>query len=152
MKYRLHVTPERCIGCRTCEMACAFSHPLEDGGLGHARLSVLDRGPREEGTEHVFVPLLCLQCETAACIRACPVQALVRNFETGAVEIVEERCVRCYQCVPACPFGNMHVDERHAFVYKCDLCGGEPKCALFCPTKTLEYLPVPEPVHRPAEA
>jgi Fe-S-cluster-containing hydrogenase component 2 len=45
-------------------------------------------------------------------------------------------------CVTACPFGNMHADEMGKAVVKCDLCKGAPKCALFCPTKTLEYLPI----------
>ena len=141
MKYRLHITPDRCIGCRTCEIACAFSHPA-DGGMGQSRVAVLDKG------DEVFVPLLCLQCETAACVRACPVQAIAINFATGAYEVDEERCVRCFQCVPACPFGNMHPDRARNLVVKCDLCGGAPKCAMFCPTKTLEYLPVGAPLQQ----
>jgi len=123
-------------------MACAFSHPVEGSGLGTARISIADMGPREGGEAHVFIPMVCLQCETAACIRACPVQALVRNFETGAIEVLKDRCVSCYQCVPACPFGNMYGDTMRHAVYKCDLCGGAPKCAMFCPTKTIEYLPL----------
>jgi Fe-S-cluster-containing hydrogenase component 2 len=136
MMYRLHVKPQRCIGCRTCELACAFSHPVEGVGIGKSRVSTLDEG------DEVFVPLLCLQCENAACVQACPVGALVRNAKTGAVDVREDVCVRCMACVPACPFGNMHADDMKRTVFKCDVCKGTPKCAMFCPTKALEYLPV----------
>jgi Fe-S-cluster-containing hydrogenase component 2 len=104
--------------------------------MGRSRVAVSDQG------SEVFIPVLCLQCETAACIKACPVQALARNFETGAVVVDEDRCVRCFQCVSACPFGNMYADRALNRVYKCDLCDGSPKCAMFCPTKALEYLPI----------
>ncbi len=136
MKYRMRVTPQRCIGCRTCELACAFSHPVEGVGIGQSRVSTFDMG------DDVFIPLLCLQCEDPACVKACPVEALVRNEETGAVEVVEERCIKCLACVPACPFGNMYPAGLREPVVKCDLCKGQPKCALFCPTRALEYLPV----------
>jgi anaerobic carbon-monoxide dehydrogenase iron sulfur subunit len=136
MTFRLHVTPERCIGCRTCELACAFAHPPEEGGIGRSRVAVHDTGNK------VYVPVLCLQCEEAACLRACPVKALSRNETTGAVEVDEARCVRCLSCVSACPFGNMYAADESRGVFKCDLCKGSPKCARFCPSKALEYLPI----------
>jgi Fe-S-cluster-containing hydrogenase component 2 len=130
---RLYVTPGKCIGCRTCELACTFVHTVGGGRLRRTRVQVHDTG------NETFVPVLCLQCETAACVLACPVEALVRNEETGAIEVDEERCVRCMACVVACPFGNMLFDEQAAMVVKCDVCTGRPACAMFCPTKALEY-------------
>ncbi len=135
MKNRLNVTPSKCIGCRTCEIACAFSHSV-GGTMGKSRVSVANRGGG------AFVPMLCLQCGTPACAAACQVGALARNPETGAVEVIQAKCVKCMQCVAACPFGNMHAEPSASGVFKCDLCGGNPKCAMFCPTKTLEYSPV----------
>jgi len=70
------------------------------------------------------------------------VEALVRNEKTGAIDVLDDRCIKCMACVTACPFGNMHADEQQRTVFKCDLCKGEPKCAMFCPTRTLEYIPV----------
>jgi Fe-S-cluster-containing hydrogenase component 2 len=82
--------------------------------------------------------MTCLQCVDAACVKVCPVEALVRNAATGAVEVISARCVGCGLCVVGCPFGHMHFDsERHVAV-KCDLCGGSPKCAQFCPNRALE--------------
>jgi len=130
---RLYVTPGKCIGCRTCELSCTFVHSTEVGRLRRSRVKVHDTG------NETFIPVLCLQCEVAACVRACPVGALVRNETTGAIDVDEERCVRCLSCVVACPFGNMLHDEQAAMVVKCDVCGGNPACAMFCPTKALVY-------------
>ena len=127
------VSIDRCIACGKCELACAFSHG-RNGQPGAARIRVLRRGP-ERG-----IPLTCLQCHDAACVAACPVTALVRDPDTGAVTLLDARCVRCSLCVAACPFGNM-IPETDGPPAKCDLCGGAPRCVPFCPTATLEYLP-----------
>ncbi len=135
MSKMLMVTPGRCIGCRTCEVACAFRH-AEAGVPGRSRVQVRTLA------KDVWVPILCLQCDDAACVQACPVSALWRNAETGAIEVQEDRCVRCNVCVVACPFGNMTVESPKKAVIKCDVCGGDPACAQFCPTRALEYLEV----------
>lgn len=130
---RLYVTPDRCTACRTCELACAFRH---------SSAAVQPQATRI--TAHVVVPdvqnvpLTCLQCDDPACAKACPVEALVRNPLTGAIEVLEQRCVGCRQCVAACPFGQIRFDTAHTKAFKCDLCGGDnPSCAAFCPTKAL---------------
>lgn len=135
MSKMLTITPNRCIGCRTCEVACAFRHTTGDE-LGRSRVQVRTVG------KDVYMPILCLQCDEAACVKACPVFALWRNEKTGAIEVKVDRCIRCNACVMACPFGNLYVESPKKAVVKCDLCGGAPACAMFCPTKTLEYVEV----------
>jgi len=135
MERVLRVTVGRCIGCGKCELACAFGRG-QGRGQGDAQQSpsvhVERRGP-ERG-----IPLLCLQCSDAGCIAACPTQALVRSATTDAIELRRERCVGCRMCIAACPFGNIvwHAEQGPE---KCDLCGGAPRCATFCPTGALSY-------------
>jgi len=130
----LVVHPERCTACRLCELACTFHqdgvfHPLK------ARLTV---GIFPE--DDVFVPIICEQCEVAACQEACPSGAITRNLETGALEVNTSRCVGCRMCVMACPFGTMvHVDVDGK-MQKCDLCKGDPQCVAVCPWGALEYV------------
>ena len=131
---KLLVTPSRCTGCRSCEIACSFSHPRHGGAPGKSSIRAFLTKAPDEG-----IPIVCLQCDSAACVAVCPSKALVRNDKTGAIELVEERCVHCYSCLVACPFGNIALDVKAHSVVKCDLCGGEPRCAQFCPTQTLEY-------------
>ena len=142
MKMIYKVTVERCIACGKCELACAFANGSE-GKPSKTRINIFKRGP-ELGT-----PVVCFQCDDAACAAACPAQALVRNEETGAIEMDRGRCILCRLCVAACPFGNMLWDEAYHLVQKCDLCGGDPKCVPFCPTRALEYVPAEEASKRP---
>lgn len=128
------VVIDRCIGCGKCELACSFAHG-EPAQPAKSRIHIRRTGP-ERG-----IPVVCLQCSDAACRAACPVGAIDWNAATGALEVDDARCVRCRMCVAACPFGNMLWDEGFEEVAKCDLCGGDPKCVPFCPTKALDYVP-----------
>ena len=60
---------ETCIGCRTCEAACALEHSTESSPFA-PRLTVLR-------LDTLSIPAVCHQCENAPCVVACPVGALV---------------------------------------------------------------------------
>ena len=145
-KKRLFVTPARCIGCRSCEIACSFSHAPRPGAPGLTRVRAYPM------SAETHVPVLCLQCESAACVQVCPTRAFVRSARTGALEVVAERCIGCMMCLKACPFGNVHVETSTNTIVKCDVCGGDPACARFCPTAALEWATAPtrNPPPRPA--
>jgi Fe-S-cluster-containing hydrogenase component 2 len=128
----LMVTPAKCTGCRTCELACAMAH-------GQQMLPARSRVRAYSFAEDRNVPILCLQCEQAACEAVCPVDAIVRNEATASLEVRTDACVMCMACVPACPFGNIYEDQAYGRIVKCDVCGGNPICARFCPTGALSY-------------
>lgn len=133
MSLRLVIQPHLCVGCRSCELACAFTHG-QDGKPGASRCLTVTVGKDE------YVPMLCLQCDHAACVQVCPVGALELDPAAGIVRLDEAKCIRCQACTVACPFGNMHYDLAQKTVHKCDLCAGYgevPRCALFCPSKCL---------------
>lgn len=142
MEMIFRVNVQRCIACGKCELACAFAHGSE-GKPSKTRINIFRRGP-ELGT-----PVVCFQCGDAACASICPTQALVRNEQTGAIDMDRDRCISCRLCVAACPFGNMLWDEAYHCVQKCDLCSGDPKCVPFCPTGALQYVPADEAAVRP---
>ncbi len=117
---------DRCMGCYNCERVCFFQHesrladPL-------ARIFVhIDMDRRR-----IFTAT-CLQCETAWCMCACPVQALTHDPITQAVVVDATMCVGCGMCVVACPFGYMQLAPHPLRAVKCDLCGGSPKCVDAC--------------------
>ena len=135
------VTVQDCICCGKCELACAFAH-AQNGVPGESRIAITRRGV-EAGT-----PVVCFQCDEAACVTVCPSGALARNEATGAIDVDYAKCIGCRMCVPACPFGNMQFDANFQIVQKCDLCGGNPACVPFCPTKAIDYKPAQEVLGR----
>jgi anaerobic carbon-monoxide dehydrogenase iron sulfur subunit len=137
IKKSLNVRPKICIGCRTCELACFFVHRKQDQQMATSRVKIFPNGPEK------FIPYICLQCVDAACAKPCPTGAITLNEQTGAIEIREQKCIRCGACEIACPFGNIFVDREEKSVFKCDLCGGDPACAKFCPSGALKYEALP---------
>lgn len=129
---RLVIRPTECVMCRNCEMACSYYHAGAPTPVGPHVIEV-----RRHQT--VPVPLTCFQCDDAACVKACPVEAIERNPQTNAL-VVNNRCIGCKACVYACPFGAMYFWDDAATALKCDLCDGNPTCAAFCPTEALTWV------------
>ncbi|QSZ67557.1 4Fe-4S dicluster domain-containing protein [Methanofollis aquaemaris] len=130
----LLITPEKCIGCGTCELACSVGHEGEFRPAT-SRISV------HRFEAGVNVPMTCLQCDKPACVAGCPTGALEKDTETGLVNVIASKCIGCRMCVMACPFGNISYSMAAKKPLKCDQCDGSPMCVEFCPTNAIEYLP-----------
>jgi len=133
MSKQLVIKPEKCVGCRTCELMCSFEHNEQF----NPQLSAVTVIAYDEAA--VAVPVMCLQCEEACCLKVCPVNAISRDGQ-GAAVMNPSKCIVCKMCMHACPLGNISFSPVTRKVFKCDLCGGEPKCAQFCPSGALLYL------------
>jgi len=130
----LFINPEKCTGCGLCELACSFQHE-NIFAPSLARISVLRR--YKQG---VFIPINCAQCEDPICETTCPLGAISRNLETGALEVNDDKCQGCKMCLLVCPLGGMGFNKKKVIAIKCDFCGGEPECIKFCPTGALEII------------
>ncbi|NMA55317.1 MAG: 4Fe-4S dicluster domain-containing protein [Firmicutes bacterium] len=130
----LLISPDRCRGCGSCELACSFKHEGEFRPAA-ARISVL------RFKAGISVPLTCLQCDEPYCMAVCKTGAIVKNEVSGVVEVDGDKCIGCRMCVMACPFGNINYSIATKQAVKCDYCGGEPECALWCPEQAIEYVP-----------
>ena len=124
MKRRyISVDVDKCMGCHTCELACAMAHGSTDD------LSVLIRSGEKPGYrifvesyQATSIPVPCNHCEEAACVLACPTGACHRESEGAPVLVDNDKCIGCRMCVQACPFGMISVHPLGSGVVKCDLC------------------------------
>ncbi len=124
--------PEKCIGCRTCEIICSYNR-VGEFAPERSCVNVINF---EKAL--LCVPIMCTQCEEAACAKVCPVNAISRD-DNGAMAVDEKKCIVCKMCVSACPLGNIAFDTHSRKVFKCNYCGGDPNCAKYCPSGAIEY-------------
>lgn len=99
----------KCIGCRTCEVACVVSHQENQDCASLTPETFLPRIHVIKGV-NVSTATLCRQCEDAPCANVCPNGAISRD--KGFVHVMQERCIGCKTCVVACPYGAMEVVVR----------------------------------------
>jgi len=128
----LLVDPKKCTGCRICEVACSL-HKEGVCSSTRSRIHVL-----KWEAEGIDIPVVCWHCEDAPCEKVCPVKAIHRSPETGAMLIDQGLCIGCRECMAVCPFGGVTMSETGEMV-KCDLCDGDPFCVKLCPTEAIEY-------------
>jgi Fe-S-cluster-containing hydrogenase component 2 len=134
MPHRLAIVPERCSGCRTCEVVCSLAR----FGVNNPKKScirVMTLYPHPV----IRMAVVCRQCGEPKCADGCPTNAISRT--DGVVKIDPELCVSCLKCVDNCPFGAMFAHEDIENPFNCNLCGGSPQCVAACPKKAILYVP-----------
>ncbi|MDR3153018.1 MAG: 4Fe-4S dicluster domain-containing protein [Deltaproteobacteria bacterium] len=140
----ISATPSRCIGCLTCELACA-SRGWQETYPYPARISLVFF---RDGAK---IPLTCFQCDNAPCLSVCRTGSLTRDG-LGVVASDPAKCIGCRACSAVCPFGNIVYSPAVRAAVKCDQCGGEPRCAAACPSGALRYVDAAADVKAKREA
>jgi formate dehydrogenase iron-sulfur subunit len=90
---------------------------------------------------------VCKHCKHASCLEVCPTGAIIRT-EFDTVFIQEDVCNGCRDCIAACPYDVIDIDEDKNVAQKCTLCydrlqgGMEPACAKACPTDSIMFGPL----------
>lgn len=147
----IFVNMERCVACKSCEIACAVNRSSLSKRLPEAIYespSPLARVRVEDAGTHNGFPIQCRHCEDAPCLDACPAKALHRDAR-GLVLLHDERCIGCWMCVMVCPFGSPQPFRSVRKMIKCDRCVDmdAPFCVESCPTHALLLLD-PEEIAR----
>lgn len=132
----------KCIGCRTCEVACVVSHQ-ENQDCATVTPKAFSARIRVVKSGSFTTAVTCHHCEDAPCANVCPVGAISRV--SGTVYVEQSLCIGCKSCMLACPFGAMQVTLQDAQVQalKCDLClhrENGPACVEACPTQALNCI------------
>lgn len=121
----IEYSPERCVGCQRCVLACASVH----GGAISPQLSRI-MWTEEFVGEETFEPMFCKQCDSPLCYWACPKKDLALSVDevTGARYINADNCIGCQSCIRACPYTppRINFDAERKVSIKCDLCMDRP--------------------------
>lgn len=141
-QYRFHFDMTKCIGCRSCEVACneQNGNPAE---IQWRRVGELEGGVYPL-TRRTYLSMGCNHCLSADCLRGCPVNAYTKDPLTGIVLHSAEACIGCQYCVWNCPYSVPQFNEERGVVGKCDMCRGrlmeglEPACVNACPENAIE--------------
>ncbi|MFQ5610568.1 MAG: 4Fe-4S dicluster domain-containing protein [Anaerolineae bacterium] len=122
----------QCVECDLCSLACSLAK-VAQADVKVARVRIVRHWPDYPDLN------ICRhwRCDSKACIDACPPEAI--ELEDGVLFIDPHLCTGCGECIPACPYGAIHMNELDWVAVACDLCGGAPACAPACPTGALVF-------------
>jgi formate dehydrogenase iron-sulfur subunit len=149
------VDTARCVGCRSCELACAESHNMsipdisdtsafdKNRPTSEKQWTVVNRCKTDKG--EIFVKKQCMHCNQPGCVSACLVKAMEKR-ENGAVTW-DDNCMGCRFCMVSCPFDipKFEYDSAVPKIQKCSLCwerlqkGEKPACVDACPGEALSF-------------
>lgn len=155
----LLVDLERCIGCRSCQVACkewnelpaepqinrgSYENPPDLNPNNYNRIRFIEQ-EEAKGVDWLFFSQRCLHCGDAGCVNVCPSGALFKE-DDGTVGVDQKKCIGCMYCKAACPFDIPRHDAMKK-VSKCHMCptrinaGMEPACSKACPTDAIAFGP-----------
>lgn len=135
--YRFGFSMNACIGCHSCEVACAEQNGLPPGTTWR-RVGEIEGGSYPE-TKRFHLSMSCNHCLEPACLEGCPTNAY-EKLANGVVAHHAEDCIGCQYCTWNCPYSVPAFQPDRRIVTKCDLCqprlseGLAPACVSACPT------------------
>ena len=138
--YRFGFDMGACIGCHSCEVACAEQNGLPPGTTWR-RVGEVEGGDHPH-TRRFHLSMSCNHCLEPACLEGCPTNAYVK-LDNGVVAHHAEDCIGCQYCTWNCPYSVPVFQPDRRVVTKCDLCqprlaeGLTPACVAACPTHAI---------------
>jgi formate dehydrogenase iron-sulfur subunit len=141
-QYRFHFNMTKCIGCRSCEIACNEQNG-NPADILWRRIGEIEGGIYPNTQRH-YLSMGCNHCLDADCVKGCPVEAYTKDPVTGIVLHSADACIGCQYCVWNCPYSVPQFNAARGVVGKCDMCHGrltdglEPACVNACPEAAIE--------------
>ncbi|MCI6989177.1 MAG: dimethylsulfoxide reductase subunit B [Campylobacter sp.] len=146
------IDQSRCVGCRTCQMACK-DYKDSPIGVNFRRVYEYEGGEfnmdnngvvRSNSVFAYYASISCNHCSDPACAKACPTGAMMKT-RYGIVMVNEKDCVGCKVCAMACPYGAPQFNSLTGHMNKCDGCidrldaGKSPICVESCPFRAMDF-------------
>ena len=137
----MYVKEEACIGCGLCEVYCRVEHSQSKDPIKAFRRESPRPLPRVRVERNIEIsfPIQCRQCAEPWCVYSCLTGAMHKELGSDKVTVDTQKCVGCWTCIVACPYGALSRDVHSKTVVKCDLCPGReiPVCVVNCPNEAL---------------
>lgn len=158
-KKALLVSPELCIGCRGCQVACkswnqlpadmtknngTYENPPDLTPNNYNKIRFIEIPSEKDPTRWLFVSQRCMHCEDAGCMKICPTPGALYRTKDGAVATNKDKCIGCHLCLAGCPF-NVPRYGKDGKLAKCTQCSDRtengliPSCAKTCPTGAIAF-------------
>jgi Fe-S-cluster-containing dehydrogenase component len=160
VRYGMVIDLSKCVGCNACAAACKQENSTPPGILW-SKVLLYEKGSYPDARLE-FLPMLCMHCQVAPCLEACPTGATYRA-EGGLVLVNDDLCIACRYCIMACPYEARSYNANRPQEYypgkgitvyeklangqhpkgsieKCTFCthrlreGKEPACVATCPS------------------
>ncbi len=142
MQLGFKVNLKKCVGCRSCEIACRNEHHLDT-----PRRSVRKLVQDHEHGYFTFLSMACNHCANPACVAVCPNHCFKKRRD-GVVYYQSVSCIGCKSCVGACPFGAPKYNYLTKKIDKCNLCMDRlavnllPTCISVCVSEAIELVDI----------
>lgn len=137
---RVYVNEQWCLGCHLCEFYCAYANSGERDMVKALKDAVIRPRIKVEERNGISFAVNCRHCTEPLCVKSCIAGAL--SQKDGLIVIDQEKCVGCFSCIMACPYGALMPNE-HGVMQKCELCTsnghGEPECVKGCPNQAIVF-------------
>jgi carbon-monoxide dehydrogenase iron sulfur subunit len=138
---RIYINMDACMGCGLCGVFCTVQHSRSKDII---KAYKAENPPpvsrlRVERRAEIAFSLQCRQCTEPWCAYYCLTGAMHRDRITGRIVVDQDKCMGCWTCLLACPFGLITREKTRNVVAKCDLCQGSeiPACVANCPNEAL---------------
>lgn len=139
-QYRFTFDMGACIGCHSCEVACAEQNHLPTDTVWR-RVGEIEGGTFPDSSV-LHLSMACNHCLEPTCLQGCPTGAYLK-LDSGIVEHVADDCIGCQYCTWNCPYSVPVFQPDRKIVTKCDLCkprleqGFTSACVDACPTHAI---------------
>ena len=118
-QYRFSFAMDACIGCHSCEVACAEQNgnPVD---VNWRRVGEIEGGVFPH-TRRFNLSMACNHCLEPTCLAGCPTNAY-EKLDNGIVVHHADDCVGCQYCTWSCPYSVPAFQPDRRIVTKCDMC------------------------------
>ncbi|PAE20459.1 hypothetical protein CHH80_10610 [Bacillus sp. 7504-2] len=139
-QFMFYIDVNRCINCKSCEMACNEYYGLTD--IHRRNVVTIDM---KNSTNTISVSLSCGHCSNPLCIYVCPENNFYKRHD-GIVVHNSTHCKSCTRCITTCPFQAPKLNPKTNRADKCNFCverideGLKPICVEACVTGALNIV------------